>query len=173
MKPYRAWIIIGLVFGVLIFLSNGCQTVDKGPIRSIEWRSSIAGWAIVCGDHELLVDPLCRISRGVLFYTIQVQSKKYRKNLFAIEGLKVGTNHHPRSIVFIRRGDEVASGDEPSIYSGKAKPILMSGGKILVRWTEWPSIRRSQIIRVDGFTAAYAAAMGQLKRMAGEIEKAE
>lgn len=154
---------------IAIAALSGCQAiVNKGPIRSVEWQSSVAGWTVVCGDHELLVDPLCRISRGTLVYTIQALPAQLREPLFATETLTVGTNHHPGTIVFIRRGSEVADGYEPSIYSDKAKPILMAGGEVLARWTAWPSAGRSQTVRVDGFAEAHAAAMDHVKRMAGE-----
>lgn len=161
------------IFGVLLLVATaalaGCQTMaDKGPIRAVVWQSSVAGWAVVCGDHELLIDPLCRISRGPLVYTIQALPVQFRKPVFATENLQVGANHHPGSIVFIRSGNKVADGYEPSIYSDMAKPILMAGGDVYVRWTEWPSDSQSETVRIDGFVDAYGAAMEQIRRMAGE-----
>lgn len=142
--------------------------MNKGPIGTVAWQSSVADWNIVCGDHELLLDPVCRISKGALVYTIQALPAEYRTSSFATESLKVGTHHKPGSIVFIRSGDQVADGFEPSVYSDQAKPVLMAGGEVLARWTEWPNISQTQTIQVDGFVDAYSIAMENIKRMAGD-----
>ena len=53
---------------------------------------------------------------------------------YIIESLVVGSNHHPGKIVFIRSDDKIADGYEPSIYSDKAKPILLNTNIVYAQW---------------------------------------